>query len=47
MMGDGEGGRGWMLEASLVKLKAAAPQTQVVAMSATVGNVADLQAFLR
>ena len=40
MLGDGE--RGALLEGSLIKLRAGFPNAQLVAMSATVGNIPEL-----
>ncbi|XP_037087624.1 helicase POLQ-like [Pollicipes pollicipes] len=45
MLGE-PGGRGATLELLVTKLKVAAPQTHLVSMSATIGNMPDLAAFL-
>ncbi|XP_043192767.1 helicase POLQ-like [Amphibalanus amphitrite] len=45
MLGE-SGGRGATLEILITKLKAAAPEAHLVGMSATIGNMDDLAAFL-
>ncbi|XP_068249203.1 helicase POLQ-like isoform X2 [Palaemon carinicauda] len=45
MMGE-KGGRGAILEGTLTKLRYAAPKIQLVAMSATIGNLQEMASFL-
>ncbi len=46
MLGDGSS-RGATLESCLAKLQHCSPRTQLVGMSATLGNMADLATFMR
>ncbi|CAN9504613.1 unnamed protein product [Ophioblennius macclurei] len=43
----GEGSRGALLEMTLAKVQYVSSSTHIVGMSATIGNIGDLQAFLR
>ncbi|XP_077593834.1 helicase POLQ-like isoform X3 [Stigmatopora nigra] len=43
----GEGSRGALLEITLAKVLRLGPGTQIIGMSATLGNIGDLQAFLK
>ncbi len=46
MLGDGSS-RGATLESCLAKLQHCSPDTQLVGMSATLGNMADLATFMK